>query len=361
MQTTRRQFVKASSLTAVLGASGLAGCMGLGDSGETAGEQTYQYDPAELAPSPNVVFGSMDYGTLWDNRDQLPQSVRQDLETETESPVDPGDIDRMAGVAGGRIGQETQEVSMFGSLVLTGDLDKAAVEDQVESEGQATAAGDYEGYSLYEYQNLENANTVGGVGAQPYDASGTIAVGESAAIVGAGASQNADESVTGQQAVEQTIDAAAGDAALLDDAEGPAMDLKDHVDDSMLTVGMVVDPDLIQAYVDMLAGGGQSGSGGVSQFVDGLRAGGFGADVEGAETTMTGVVLYETETQADDSGIADIVSAFQAEAEQRDGIDDVSASQDGTAVTVTVAGDTKTLFEQGTSTGTMLNVAPQTA
>lgn len=355
MQTNRRELLKATSAAAVLGATGLAGCMGLGGGGSGSG--TWQYDPAELGPSPNVVFGSMDYAALYEVQSELPESMQSDLETGEDSPISPEDLDQLSGVGGGRVSQSTESFSMFGSTAVTGDLDREAMVDQIESEGDVSSVGEYDNYALYEASNLEETDAVGGVGGQSYDGSATVAIGDSAMVVGGGVSRDGESSVTGQEAVEHAIDASAGDAPLLDDAGGAATDLKGHLGDAMLTVGVAVDPDLVSLAEEMY--GGSGGSGGASQYISGLTGGGMTADVDGEEATFTAVLLYEDATRAEDSGVAGFVNFLEGELESEDGISDVSASQDGPAVTVTLTGDTTTLAEQGQSTGSSLGLARQ--
>ncbi len=349
--------MQAGGLAAVLGATGLAGCSGIigGGGSSTATASNWQYDPAELTPSPNVVFGAMDYGQFYEIRDQLPESMRQDFEfnqTQGDSPVTPSDIDHMIAVGGGRLQLPSNSApqgsfSMLGSFAVTGSFDKGAIVDQASSEGQISRSGDYEGYAMFEVSDL-GQTPMGGI-SQQYDGSATMGVGESALVAGLSLTQGGEVQATGTDAAETMIDASAGNAPRISARSGPIRNAQRRVNDRMLSAGVQVDPELVSFVQDRY--GMMLGQ--ASGMLTGLRSGGFGADVDPDTTTYHFALVYESDSAASDSGIVQLMSDSTSEYEQREGIDSVSVSQDGAAIVAEISGDTKTLLEQGGPTGTL--------
>lgn len=352
MRTDRRAFVKASGMVAVLGTTGLAGCGNLigGGGGGSAGD--WIYDPTVIAEVPNVAFGSMNYGTFYDNRDQLPESMQDDFETDPDSPLQPGDIDLLAGAGGGDVSQDMGAASAFGSIAITGSIPRSEIEDQIASEGEAEQTGTYEGYTLYSVSEFQDS--FGSVpGSEQLQGTGAVAVGDSAMLIGISFSQGMQSGATGEGAVRTMIDASAGNARRLSATSGPAKRVQDRIGDSMMAIGAAVDPDLVTLAEQMAGSGGGPGG----QMIRGIRGGGFGADINGDTTTFEFVAVYDSEESATDSGIADLVNGMSSSIEQREGIDSVSGNQDGAVVVVTLEGDTQTIFEEGAG-GTTFNVAP---
>lgn len=341
-------------MAAVLGATGLAGCGGiLGGGGGGGAVGNWIYDPNVLASVPNVVFGSMAYGTFYDNRDELPQSMQEGFETDEDSPVQPSDIDDVAGVAGGDISQDMSSASLFGSAVITGSFPRSELESEIESDEGSEPAGSYEGFSLYEATDV--GDSVGGVpGSNQFQGTGSVAIGDSAMVVGVSVAQGMESDATGEDAVRTMIDASAGNARRLSATSGPAQQVQNRIDDSMLSVGAEVDPALVD-LASQMGGGGQMGE----QVLGGLRGGGMGADIDGETTTITAVLVYESEQAATEAGVVDLVSGMSGSLEDQEGINSVEAEQDGAVAVITIEGDTETLAEQGAGSGTNLNVAPR--
>jgi hypothetical protein len=347
MQTDRRSFVKASGLVAVLGATGLAGCGGLGG-GSGGSVQDWVYDPTGIADVPNVAFGTMAYGTLYDNRDELPQSMGASFETNPDSPMQPADIDDLVGVGGGDLSEDGRSAGAFGSIAVTGDVPRAELETRVESEGSAEPTGSYEGYSMYAVSELDDG--VGGVpGSGQFQGSGAVAIGEDAMLAGFSYSQGMDVGATGESALETMIDAAGGDARRLSATSGPAQRVQDRLGDAMIVVGAEVDPALLSAAQEL---GAPDMFGAV---LAGLRGGGLGLDVDGDTSTYRFALVYDGEGSATDAGIVDMVSELSTRLEDREGVERVDATQDGEVVVVTLVGDTETLARQGAG-GPMLSV-----
>lgn len=353
MPTSRRAFMKTSGMAAVIGATGLAGCGNiLGGGGGGGGD--WIYDPTVMADVPNIAFGSMAYGTFYDNRDELPESMQGDFETDPDSPLQPEDIDEIAGVGGGDVSENMQSVSAFGSAVVTGSMPREELESDIESEGEAESAGSYEGYSLYSVEDFQDS--MGSVpGSQQFQGSGSVAIGDSAVVGGLSFAQGTEGGASGEDAVRTMIDASAGNARRLSATSGTAQQVQSRIGDSMLAIGAEVDPELVSLAQQM---GGTGGDGPAGQFLGGIRGGGLGGDIDGETTTFTFVAVYESEQAATDAGIADLVSGMSARFEEQEGIDSVDANQDGAVVTVTIEGDTETLAEQGAGGGGTFAVAP---
>jgi hypothetical protein len=119
-------------------------------------------------------------------------------------------------------------------------------------------------------------------------------------------------------------------------------EISNQLGSATLRVGGQVDPGLVEAALAM-SGSAQT------QFVDGIRGGGFGMQLNGDTTTFTVVGLYEDAQAAEDTGIVTLVNQFSDQfVEQSPEIDSIDASTDGRSIVITVEGDTQALLEQGT-------------
>lgn len=341
MPIDRRSFMKASGVAATLGVTGLAGCSGLLGDG-ASGAASWQYDPSTLSDTQMRFFGSMQYGDLYEMRDELPSSMDTGFETDGSSSVSPEDIDLLTGVGGGQLSMETDSGAFFGSMAITGTFDTDALSSEIESEGEATRSGEYEGYTLYEGANLNQGMPGQSVPGQPeMEMSATVALSEEAVVFGVTVDQGAGLDVTGQGAVEEMIDAAAGDAERLAANSDHASELNDKLGDGTMIVGGEVDPALVD-LAEQEAGSGMGGG-----MVKGLRAGGFGATIDPDTTTYTFAIIYESSGAAEDAGIASMVDFLGQQASQSEEINSIDSSQDGATVLVTIEGDTQALLEQG--------------
>jgi hypothetical protein len=276
--------------------------------------------------------------------------MQDSFRTNPDSPLQPEDIDDMAGVGGGDVSEDMQTVGAFGSIAIAGDIPQSEVESEMESDGSVESAGSYEGYSMYTVSDLEDG--VGGVpGSGEFQGSGAVAVGEDAMVAGFSYAQGMDLGASGESAVQTMIDSSAGNAGRLSATSGHVQRVQDRLSDSMLSMGAEVDPDLV-SLAGELGGGGMAG-----QILAGLRGGGFGADVDGDTSTYRFVAVYENEQAATDAGIADLVSGMKSRIEDQEGVDSLDSTQDGDLVEITLTGDTETLAEQGAGAGPMLDVA----
>jgi hypothetical protein len=345
MQTDRRSVLKASGIAAALGATGLAGCSGFLGGGGEPGPADYRYDPSELTDTENKFYGIVDYAGLYEARENFPESTRESLESSEESPVDPADIDTLTGVGGAQVsmGEQSASSTVFGSLVLLGSFDQSTVEQDLQENG-AQETGEYEGYTLYENAGGSSPSSAGSMG----NASTTAAVRNGAAVFGAVGSQdetNAD--ITGEQAARVMIDASNGNVGRLEENSERVQSLNSRLGETNMTMGGQIDPALVETAMQQSQGGGMQ-----TQFIEGIRAGGFGMTVEGETTTMNAVFLYTDADRAENSGVKELVDlASQQAVEENPGLDSVEAEYDGNAAVVTVEGATETVFEQGTSAG----------
>jgi hypothetical protein len=354
MDTDRRTVLKASGIAALVGSTGLAGCSGglLGDNGGSgsSGPESWQYAPSLLGEASNAFFGSMDYATIYENREFFPEDTRSSLEqTDSSTPVSPEDIDFLSGVGGGSVSMMDSSGSGAGSVAVVGSFDQAAVTDQIESQDDASQVGEYEGYTLYE------SSSVGQQMGPNASGSATVGVSDGAVVAGFAFASGTSTSSSGQDAVETAIDSSNGNADPLRGNNQYATTVSDNIGDATARFGGVGDPQLIDQFASTAGTQTQT-------YIDGMRAGGFGMALQGETTTFTVVLAYESAQAASDTGLADLVSGFGPQIEeQQDGINDVSASTNDNAVTITVKGDTLTLLQQANQTGGMTGVASMSA
>ncbi len=345
MDTDRRTVLKASGIAALIGSTGLAGCSGGllgGDGGSgSSGPESWQYDPALLGDAPNAFFGSMDYATIYENREFFPEDTRNSLEqTDSSTPVNPEDIDYLSGVGGGTVSMMEGSGSGAGSVAVAGSFDRSTVTEEVESQEDTTQVGEYEGYTLYE--SSEVSQQVGS------DASGsaTVGVGDGALVAGFAFASGTSTSSSGRDAVETAIDANNGNADLLRGSNEYATTLADNIGDATAGFGGVGDPELIDQFSSTADSQTQT-------YVEGMRAGGVGMALEGETTTFTAVIAYESSQAAGDTGLADLVSGLSSQVEQQEGINSVDGEQNDDAVVITVEGDTMALLQQANQSSGM--------
>jgi hypothetical protein len=343
MQTDRRSVLKASGIVAALGTTGLAGCSGFLGGGGEPGPADYRYDPSELVETENKFYGIVDYAGLYEAREHFPESTRESFESSEDSPVDPEDVDTLTGVGGAQVSVSgTGSGTVFGSIVVLGSFEQSTVEESVQSEGEAEQIGEYEGFTLYEDAESASPGDIGGS-----DASAIVAVRDGVMVVGVAASEGQEGEVSGEQAARTMIDAGNGDTGRLDDTSERAQELNDRLGDSNMMFGGQVDPELVETAMEQGQGGGMQ-----TQFIEGIRAGGFGMTVDGETTTMNVIILYTDAERAENSGVQELVDLVSQQAvEENPGLDSVEAEYDGNAAVVTIEGETETIFEEGTSTG----------
>lgn len=341
MPMDRRSFMKAGGVAAAAGLAGLAGCSGiLGGGG--SGATNWQYDPSTLSETQTRFFGSMQYGDLYEMRDELPGSMQDSFQTDSSSSVSPEDLDLLTGVGGGQLSMETSSGAFFGSMAVTGTFDTDALSSEIESQGNASQSGEYEGYTLYEGANLNQGVPNGTVpGGQETDMSATVALSEESLVFGVTVDQGTDLGVDGEQAATTMIDAEAGNVERLTANSDHVSELQNKLGGATMVVGGEVDPALVELAQEQ----GATGMGG--QFMNGLRAGGFSGDVSPDTTTYKFAIIYDSSQSAEDSGIVGLVNMASQQATESEQINSIDANQDGSTVVVTVKGDTQALLSQG--------------
>jgi len=335
METDRRSVLKASGVAALLSTTGLAGCSGiLGGSGGGSSAASWQYDPAELQETENKFFGAADLAGLYEVSQELPEDVSGEFEETEDSPIDPEQLELASGVGGLSVSVSGGSSDGFGSFVVTGSFSTSEITDEVEQSGEAQQIGEYEGYSLW-----ENAGDSVGAGVGGGESSAVIGVTDGTMVIGASGSDQGSPSITGEAAARKMIDAGNGNAELLKNNNEFIQTLSDNLGNGMIQFGGTVDPALIAAF------SGMGGSG--SQFTDGFRSAGANMTIDGETTTITAVAVYTDGEAAEETQIVTIIDGFSEELTNQPGFNSVNAEYSGSAVVVTVEGDTETLLEQG--------------
>ncbi len=355
MQQNRRAFLKAGGLLAAMGVAGCTdGLLDQGDGGGGGGSRNWKYDPGTLATVGNKFFGDMAFGQIYDSREYLPESSKSSFEMGEDAPIDAEDIDKISGVGGAQISVESNSASVFGSAALLGSWEKSTMVSTMESEGEATEAGEYEGFTLY-----ENAESAAGSVGMASQTSAMVAIGDDAMLIGASAAEQTSTDVTAEATVTTMIDAANGNATLLGDNSEYANRVSSVISANSMIVGGEVDPTLVELALQDMGRTEQ-------QYVQGLRAGGFGASIEGETTTFTAAILYETATMAEETGLAELAEGLAPRLEEEnEALDSLTAEYDDNAIVFEMSGPTRQIFEAGQDTaagaaGTQLDVANPT-
>lgn len=352
MQQNRRSFMKAGGLVAAMG---LAGCSSglLEDGGdETSGGDYWKYDPTTLASVANTFYGDFAFGQIYDNREFLPESTQSSFEMDGDVPIEADQVDRLSGVGAGQVSQQAQRGAGFGSAVLLGSWEKSALVEQIEDDGDATRTGTYEGFDIYK---TPEATTDGVSPTMDTQAAVRMAVGDGAIVLGGRAAQQTSLDVSGEEAVTTMIDASNGNAPPLSNRSYVST-LESEISANSMRMGAEIDPTLVDLATEQAGTTQQT-------YIEGLRAGGFGASIEGDTTTFSAAVLYETASIAKNTGLAEIVNGLAPQLEgENSPIEDIEAKYSDNAVVATMSGPTREIFEEGmttanTAAGTQLGLA----
>lgn len=351
MLQNRRTFLKAGGLVAAMGLAGCSeGLLSQGDS-SGGGDNDWKYDPGTLATVGNKFFGDIAVGQIYDNREYLPETAQSNFEMEDEDvPIDASDINMVSGVGGGSISVEGESGSGFGSAAMLGSWEKSTMVGAMESEGEATEAGEYEGFALYKDAESTAETVSGELDSQT---SAVVGIGDDAMLMGVAAAEGASTDVTGEDAVKAMIDASNGDAPLLADNSEYVSQINNSVSGDSMLAGGEIDPALIELATEDMGSTEQ-------QYVEGLRAGGFGASIDGETTTFTVAILYETAAMAEETGLAELAQGLAPTfEEENDALESLDAEYDGNTIVVDVTGPTQKLFEEGraTTSGNQLDMA----
>jgi len=351
MATDRRTFLKTGT-AAVAGMAGLSGCSGNlfgGGSGGPGSAGNWLYDPSILLETQNKFYGSLDYATLYEARQNLPESTQSAFELSEESPIPPEDIDTMTGVGGAVLDQSGGTGSGVGSIALLGSFSAGDLSSAIEGSGEVSQTGEYEGYTLFTSDSLGATGAMAG----PTEGSATVALGEGAMIVGFAGSNGGNAPATGRQAVETMIDADAGNAQRLLGNNQYLDQLSDALGSGIAVGGGQIDPALLEQT------GTTGGSSSMAQFTEGIRAGGGAVQLNGETTTFTFAGVYEDAETAEGTGIVALVNGMSSRMTQdSEAIESVDASYDGPAVVLKITGNTRTLFAQAAGQVPMGSLGP---
>lgn len=343
MRLTRRSVLRAGGLAAV---GSLAGCTGvLGSAPGGPRPRDWQFDVGAVSETPNRFFGTVDHAGLAENREYLPASVRETVETAAYTPLGAEAVEAMAAVGGIQFGDYSTGSSVtFGSAVTLGSFDRAAIEEMVRSEGDPDAERDYGGATLYEGVDGQEAGGLQGVpGDDTPFTMAAVAVDDGTVVVGSVSVRGRNAGmVLAADVVEAAIDAAAGEGPRLHGADSNLRRLAESTGESTVTAGVSAAPALLGRY--------RQAEGAVGAVATGLEAGGIGLTVDGATADVTLAGLYEDAASAEATDAVALVESFAAERDEGAAIENVEATYDGEAVVVTVTGETQSLLD-GTAIG----------
>jgi hypothetical protein len=331
MQSSRRSFLKTSGLAALLGVVGTAGCLETVDDAVGGGPPDYAnwlYDPAEVYDSDYVGFGTFDVQSVYENEDELPEGMMDQVE-EVNEEADFVDLDAMENVTGIAYGLPNQDLG-GGSMVVSGEFDVDAITAEIENEApeeyETTTHGDFTLYTMTREHPAEDG---------PDTNSATVAVSGDHVLVGGMQAPG----VTSADAVTTMIDAGGGDVPRLHEENEDADELVSQLGDATLVVGGTFDADLTNFTDDATPDE-------VVDAVDDLVAVGVASDVDGDSVEHTMALVYATE---DDASTEDVEDALDRVEETNDPagdqLEDRSVSRDGRAVLVSTTGETEALFE----------------
>lgn len=341
MRPTRRTVLKTSGLTALLGSTVLAGCSS-GFPGSNAGSspRDWQYDPSVLSETSGVLFGTAAYERLYRNRQYFPEPLRRELESSLPAPLNPADVEAVAGVGAVNFGDYGTGSSLtFGSLAFLGSFEREAVERTVRTQGNPEKQREHRGFTLYEGVDGEEAGGLEGVPGGPTPFTMTaVGVGARAMVVGAVVVRGRNSGmVLADNVVETAIDTVTGDVPHLHENNRYADRLIEIVEAPTLVAGFQVDPGMSEV-------GQQSTTGTLGEVTSGLRAGGLGLTIEGSTSTVTLVGFYEDSTAAEATGAVASVEEIRERVVKRDDVASIDATYDGRAAVVTIDGDTRSLL-----------------
>lgn len=333
MQSSRRSFLKTSGLTALLGVVGTAGCLETVENavggGGAPGYANWLYDPAEVHDSDYVGFGTFDVRTVYENEDELPDEMIDQVE-EVNDEFEFVDLEAMENVTGLAYGQPNRNVG-GGSMVASGEFDVDAITDEIEAETtedyETGAHGDYTLYTM----TRERANVDDGAETN----SVTIAVSGEHVIVGG--MQAPD--VSSEDAVTTMIGAESGEVDRLQDGNEDADELVSQLGDASLVTGGTFDANLTN-FTD------EATPDDVVDVVDDLVAVGLASDVSGETVEHTMAFVYEDADAASTDDMEDAVDEVQEKSDRADDqLEDVAVSKSSRTVLVSASGDTEEFFE----------------
>ena len=352
MELGRRAFLKLGGSAAVA-ATGYAGY-------EEINGGKWLFDPATLTAARNKFFALVDYGTLYEVAQEYSNAELDAVDTPS-GELDPSELDQFAGVGSMSIsGDNGVPTGVFAGGV-SGSFEADIVEGPAKENSEIERTGTAGGYNLWtaEVPNVSESSS------QLSMAPKRLAMGtkNGAAIGGAVRAPEANvESVDAVRKMISSKNGSVGHAKYLTNDSDYATIRNQFDSNPTFLFGALVDPALVtlstalsEISVGVLGGlGGPAGGGvadAVSAFIDAwfaeLAAGAVGGtiDTDAGETTMRAFFTYNTRSDAEQTGIVQLVNAASAEV---DGDADVEfdARYQGRSVVVRITGDTETIFEQ---------------
>lgn len=329
MTQSRRTFLRASGVSALLG---LAGCTGVLEDDESlaqaSGQPDYSswlYDPKDLLGIDTRGFASYDVESVMEQRDELPEDPFQGLEEANQEleGIDLTEIGHMTLVGGSsldfaRDDSATGPSSAGASFVVEGSFDVDEIQTQIEEESDSSAeyeTGSYEGYELY----------YGDDGNEYSDTTVAFALDSEHVLVGT----VEDADVTGRDAVETMIDANQGDADRYYDQSEYAQLLIDQLGEATVIMGAQFDLGTIVRD--------QISDERARTLVDGLYAAGMAGTLNGETTDNEIILAYDEETEVPADTARDLVDEAQEQSPRAfENVEDVSVSGGDRTLTISM-------------------------
>jgi hypothetical protein len=329
MTQSRRTFLRASGLSALLG---LAGCTGVLEDDESLAEASGQpeysswlYDPKDLLGIDTRGFASYDVESVMEQRDELPEDPFQGLEEANQEleGIDLTEIGHMTLVGGSsldfaRDDSATGPSSAGASFVVEGTFDVDEIQTQIEEESDSSAeyeTGSYEGYELY----------YGDDGNEYSDTTVAFALDSEHVLVG----MIEDADVSGRDAVETMIDADQGDADRYYDQSEYAQLLIDQLGEATVIMGAQFDLGTIVRD--------QISDERARTLVDGLYAAGMAGTLNGETTDNEIILAYDEETEVPADTARDLVDEAREQSPRAfENVEDVSVSGGDRTLTISM-------------------------
>lgn len=329
MTQSRRTFLRASGVSALLG---LAGCAGVLEDDESlaqaSGQPDYSswlYDPKDLLGIDTRGFASYDVESVMEQRDELPEDPFQGLEEANQEleGIDLTEISHMTLVGGSsldfaRDDSATGPSSAGASFIVEGSFDVDEIQTQIEEESDSSAeyeTGSYEGYELY----------YGDDGNEYSDTTVAFALNSEHVLVG----MIEDADVTGRDAVETMIDANQGDADRYYDQSEYAQLLIDQLGEATVIMGAQFDLGTIVRD--------QISDERARTLVDGLYAAGMAGTLNGETTDNEIILAYDEETEVPADTAQDLVDEAREQSPRAfENVEDVTVSGGDRTLTISM-------------------------
>ncbi|WP_323190375.1 twin-arginine translocation signal domain-containing protein [Halostella sp. PRR32] len=333
MVHSRRTFLRASGVSALLGLAGCTGILEDDDSLTQAGGQpeyaSWLYDPKDLLGIDTRGFASYDVESVMEQRDELPQDPFEGLEQANEQieGVDLTEIAELTAVGGSTLNVERDDASAGASFVVEGSFDVDSIQTQIEEESDSDAeyqTGSYEGYELY----------YGDDGNQYSDMTVAFALDSEHVVVG----MIEDADVTGRDAVEKMIDANKGNADRYYDQSEYAELLIDKLGEATVVMGGQFD--LGSPVRDQISDPR------ARTLVEGLYGAGMSGTLDGETTDNEIILAYDEETEVPVDTAQDLVDEARNQSPRAfENIEDVSVTGGERTLTISMTLDAAAFWE----------------